>query len=246
MPSITGPRFLTESEIRTESSVQQHVLGSRAELLDGRIFRAAKNGASALTKGNLLQGPANVANHINQVIGDAAVSGALTVNIDLGATALTENQYADGFMVMNDAAGEGIAYAVAGHPAAVLSATSVSVSLKEPINSALTADTSQYSLHAIWRGVVQSPTTATNIIVGVADFAVTANYYFWTQTRGVASVLQEASSASTVIRGGVVGSDTTAGAVENTANGVTTHMEIAQALVANVDEEHNGVFLMID
>src|SRR3990167_10189765 len=245
MPSITGPKFLTGSEIRDAGTTQDvvGVLGSRAETADGRVFRAMEVGGVALTRGNLLQGPANEANHINQVVGDAAAVNDMFINVDLGATALTANQYGDGFIVINDAAGEGIAYHVGGHAAASLSATSVRINLTEGVQVALTADTSEYSLHSIWRDVIQNPTTSTNMVVGVADFAYAINDYIWGQVLGVVSVLQEATSANTVIDGGVVGSDTTAGAVENTANGVTTHQEIGKAIVANVDGEHNGIWL---
>jgi len=246
MASITGPRLLTQSEIRDASTVQEHVLGSRAETLDGRIFRAMEVGPdSALVRGNLLQGPANIANHTNQVVGDSASVGDMFINIDSGNTAALINAYADGFIVINDAAGEGIAYHVGGHAAWSGNATSVRINLTEPVEVALTADTSEYTLHSLWRNVIQSPTTATNVSVGVADFAYAVNEFFWGQVSGPVSVLQEASSASTVIGGGVVASDTTAGAVENTANGVTTHQEIGRALVANVDGEHNGIFLTI-
>ena len=58
MPSITGPVFLTGSEIRTSGTTQDvvGVLGSKAETLDGRVFRAMEVGGVALVKGNLLQG----------------------------------------------------------------------------------------------------------------------------------------------------------------------------------------------
>jgi len=248
MPAITGPKFLTGAEIRDSGTTQDvvGVLGSRAETADGRVFRAMEAAGSALVRGNLLQGPANVANHTNQVVGDNAAVNDMFINVDLGATLLSANQYADGFIVINDAAGEGIAYHVGGHAAAALSATSVRINLTEPVEVALTADTSEYTLHSIWRDVIQNPTTATNMVVGVADLAYAADNFFWGQVLGPVSVLQEASSASTVINGGVVGSDTTAGAVENTANGVTTHQEIGKALVANVDGEHNGLWLSIN
>src|SRR3990167_10275864 len=98
MASITGPRFLTGSEIRDATTVQEHVLGSRAETLDGRIFRAMEVGPdAALVRGNLLAGPANIANHINQVVGDAAAVNDMFINIDSGNTAALINGYADGY-----------------------------------------------------------------------------------------------------------------------------------------------------
>ena len=84
------------------------------------------------------------------------------------------------------------------------------------------------------------------MVIGVADFAYAVNEFFWGQVLGVASVLQEATAQVTVINGGVVGSDTAAGAVENIANAVTTHQEIGKSIVVNVDEEHNGVWLSIN
>src|SRR3990167_5909094 len=116
MPAITGPKFLTGSEIRDASSGQQEVLGSRAETADGRLFRAMEVGPdAALVRGNLLQGPANVANHQNRVIGDAAAVNDMFITFDSGNTAGTANQYGDGYAVIVDAAGEGIAYHVGGH-----------------------------------------------------------------------------------------------------------------------------------
>src|SRR3990167_11445966 len=110
MPAITGPRYLTQGEIRdviaTATGQDSPVLGSRAETLDGRIYRAMEVGATALVKGNLLQGPANVANHISRVVGDAAVAGDRFFTFDSGNTAGTVNQYAGGYAVCNDAAGE--------------------------------------------------------------------------------------------------------------------------------------------
>ena len=248
MPSITGPVFLTGSEIRTSGTTQDvvGVLGSKAETLDGRVFRAMEVGGVALTKGNLLQGPANVADHQNRVIGDAAAVNDMFITFDSGATAGTANQYGDGYAVIVDAAGEGIAYHVGGHASWLSNATSVRINLTEPVKQALTADTSEVSLHSIWRDVIQNPTSATNTAVGVADVAYAINDYFWGQTRGVASVLQEMSGAASVVGGGFVPSDTTAGAVEITAQGVTALQEIGRALFIGADSEHQAVWLTID
>lgn len=203
-------------------------------------------GATALVKGNLLQGPANVSGHTNRVVGDAASVGDMFVTFDSATNGASANDYADGFLVVNDAAGEGITYRISGHAAWAATDASVRINLSDPVDEALTADTSEISLHSIWRNVIQNPTAATNIAVGVADVAYAINDYFWGQTRGVASVLQEATAAVSVIGGAYVPSDTTAGAVEITAQAVTALQEIARALIVSVDGEHNGVFLTLD
>src|SRR3990167_1519618 len=169
MPSITGPKFLTGSEIRDAGTTQDvvGVLGSRAETADGRLFRAMEVGPdSALVRGNLLQGPANVADHQNRVIGDAAAVNDMFLTLDSGNTAALVNAYADGYAVIEDAAGEGIAYHVGGHAAWSGNATSVRINLTEPVEVALTADTSEVSLHSIFRNVIQHPTAATHTTVG--------------------------------------------------------------------------------
>jgi|SRR3990167_2551393 len=246
MASITGPRFLTGSEIRDATTTQEHVLGSRAETLDGRVFRAMEVGPdAALVRGNLLQGPANIANHINRVAGDAAAVGDMFLTIDSGNTAALINGYADGYAVVNDSTGAGIAYHIGGHAAWSGNATSVRINLTEPIEVALVADTSEVSLHSIWRNVIQNPVAATNLAVGVADFAYAVDNFFWGQVSGLASVLQEATAAVSVIGGAVVPSDTTAGAVEITAQAVTALQEIGRAAVVSVDGEWNAIWLTI-
>lgn len=246
MPAITGPRFLSPMEIRDTSTAQEAPLGSLVETLDGRAFRYMEVGATALVRGNLLQGPANTSGHTDRVVGDAAAVGDMFVTFDSATNSGTADQYAGGYLVVNDAAGEGICYHIGGHATWTASETSVRINLTEPVEIALTADTSEISLHSLWRNVIQHPTAATNIVVGVSDGVPAINAFFFAQVRGVGSVLQEATAAVSVISGGLVHSDTTAGAVEITAQAITAEQEIGRALIVSVDEEHNGVYLTIN
>lgn len=245
MPAITGPRFLTTGDLRDTMNLEVPVIGSRVETLDGRMYRAMEVGAVALVKGNLLQGPANVTGHTNRVIGDAAAAGDRVFTFDSASNGATANDYAGGYAVCSDAAGEGIAYHISGHATWAATDASVRINIDDPLETALTADTSEVSLHSIWRNVIQNPTAATNVAVGVADVAYAINDIFWGCVWGVTSVLQEMSGAASVIGGGLVPSDTSAGAVEITAQGVTALQEIGRAMIVGVDEEHNAVFLTI-
>ena len=248
MPAITGPGFLSPSEIRDSITGEKDftVLGSRRETFDGRVYRAMEVGAVALVRGNLLQAPANVSGHTNRVIGDAAAINDRFFTFDSATNAAVANQYGGGYAVMNDAAGEGIAYHIGGHAAWTASEASVRINIDEPLETALTADTSEVSLHSIWRNVIQCPTTLTNISVGVADMPYAINDFFWGQVEGICSVLQEMSGAASVIGGAVVPSDTTAGAVEITAQATTALLEVGQALIVGVDLEHNGIYLSVN
>lgn len=242
MPMFTGQTVLTTREARGSDTTQQHWLGGRAETLDGRIFRYVQNAGTALVRGNLLQAPAVVANHLNRVVGDAAAVNDMFITLDIGATATTENQYADGYLVINDAAGEGIAYRISGHPAQAASATSARYDISEPVDVALTADTSEGSLLSVWRDLIQHPTTFSGMAVGVADDAYAADVYFWTPVIGVTSVLSDANV--TTVGQVVVPSTTTAGciAVDPTS---AASPQIGRSPQASVSTEHRAVFMTL-
>src|SRR4051794_36179154 len=70
-------------------------IGTRIVTRDGRAFRLARIGAVAAVAGSLYQASAPVANHLAQTPAAAAI-GATSVTITtLGATAATQNQYAE-------------------------------------------------------------------------------------------------------------------------------------------------------
>jgi hypothetical protein len=92
-------------------------------------------GAAALAPGKLAVAATVVANHQNMAVAAAAAVGATSVTVTLGATAATADYYADGFLTINDAAGEGISYRVKSHPAHAGSGSLV-VELYDPIKVA--------------------------------------------------------------------------------------------------------------
>src|SRR5206468_3746399 len=93
-------------------------LGTRLQLQDGREFRFALAGGSALVAGNLQQAAANTANHQGINPAAAVAVGARAVTVTLGATAAAANEYAGGYLVVEGTAGQGYAYLVDSHPAA--------------------------------------------------------------------------------------------------------------------------------
>lgn len=231
---------LSISALHETSTKPQHVLGQKMELPNGDVFRYCKAGASNLVVGNVQQAPAPVANHVNQVIGVNASVGDITVTVTLGATAATADQYAGGYLVINDAAGEGHTYPIASHPAHAGSGDLV-VTLREPVRVALTADTSEYTLVANpYNGVIIAPTTETGPAVGVAPIAIPATNYGWLQTRGVCSTLIQGTPGAGI---SVARSDTTAGAVE-ISDGIL--QPVGAMVNTGVSGEHNAVSLSID
>ena len=93
-----------------------------------------------------------------------------------------------------------------------------------------------------YSAVIQNPTTATGTPIGVALTAASASYYCWVQTRGVASVLSDATVA---VQGAQVApSTTTAGAITNL--GTTTGYAVGSAIVAPVSARANPIFLTLE
>ena len=229
----------------------KHEVGTVRRLNDGRTYVYAKNGSAsvALAAGKLCVAATVVANHVNQVVGDAAAIGDTTISVDIGATALTENQYAGGYLAVNDATGEGHMYKVGGHPAADASDTSISIAILDEVRVALVADTSEYSLHRHpYDSVAISATDQADMPVGIPPFEIPASYYFWLQTGGPINALADATIAvgkSLTIGTGTAGAVQAIVLTEATPNTGGDQPVIGVALQAGVDTEYRMIDLTI-
>lgn len=241
MPKTTSMAQLVEQDVHTTSAEARAKLGDKVMTADGRVYRYAKAAGTALDAGKLVVAADAVANHTNVVAGADAAVGATQITVTLGATAITADQYAEGYVVVNDAAGEGIMYKIASHPAAA-SAADVVIQLEDPIQVALTEDTSEVSLvYNLYDNVVISAVDQADAVVGVPNVAVGSNEYFWAQTGGMCAVLADeavAKGLAVTIGTGV------AGAVE-AVDGVAEPV-VGYAHEALVDTEYRAVRLVLD
>lgn len=225
-------------DVRVSSATRQADLGEIKVGSDGRAWRYVKAGASAIAPGILTVTADAVANHGNIAVAVAAPVNATRVKVTLGATAATANQYAGGFLTVNDAAGEGITYKVAGH-GAIGSAAAGWIELEEPIKVALTTS-SEVTLESPFGGVVISATDQADLVAGVANAAIAAGEYGWVQVRGICAVLADEA----VTKGAVVTIGTgVAGAVE--AQDLIAEPIVGVAVEALVDTEYRSVDLLI-
>ena len=222
---------------RDISSVKQDRVGAYDETLDGRGYRFSLAGAADLAPGKLAVAATVDSNATNKAVTAASAIGSKEVSFTAGGS-LTANKYADGFLTVNDATGEGITYLVKSHN----SGTSINVQLAEPIEVALVASTSEVSLtQNPWSGAVISVADQADRPVGVPNVTITAAYYGWVQTKGTAAVLaDEAITAGLAVTTG----SSTAGAVE--ALDGAGEPQVGVALVAGVDTEYREVDLTID
>jgi hypothetical protein len=230
---------LSQDVVET-STVKEHDLNTLAQTSDGRLFRYSRAGGTALSRGKLTVAATQEANHANIAVAATAPVGATEVSVTLGATAATADQYEDGYLVVNDAAGEGTLYPIRANEAGDGAAT-ITVYLAEPIRVQLTTSSEVSLVLNTQAGVVISATDQADAPTGVPVIDVAGGLYFWCQTGGVCSVLaDEAITAglSLTIGTGV------AGAVE--ALDAAGEPLVGTALQAGVDTEYRAVVLSID
>ena len=234
-----------------ESSTQRNLpLGTRMKLPDGRIFRYAKNAAVALSRGRLCQESVVVSGHgVDLAVAAAAAIGATTVTLTNATTAITLNEYAGGYLWVNDVDGEGQIAKIKSHPAESTGSGSVVITLEDEdaLLVALTTSSQVGLRYNPYKNVVVAPIATTGIPVGVTPLAVTASYYFWLQTRGPAAVLGN----GTLIRGlTVIRSVTTAGAVDvhplNSVDASGQEPVIGMVESVGVTTDFSLVFLTLD
>lgn len=194
--------------IYEQSLVAKHRIGDRARLGE-RTFRYARVGGVAIAAGVMTAGASTVANHLNCVAGTTSV-GSTRVTVTLGATAVTRNEYADGYLHINTGDGIGV-YKIKSHLAIGSSGSGV-INLYDPIVSALVTATTRVTLTKNpWADVVIAPTTVAQIPTGVFLRSMALGSFGWIQTGGPCLCLVGAGPPT--VGQAVMMSTATAGAV---------------------------------
>ena len=173
--------------------------GSWLILPDERAFRYTLNDATAEVAANLYQSALPIADHHNVVADVARAVGAVAISATLGATLAAVDLYQEGYVLTNDAAGEGYLYRIkrartsAEAHAAVAASAVLTANLEpgESVQVALTTSSEVSFNHNRFRVVLihDSPPTAT--LVGVSPGVAAASRWYYSQVRGPAPVLTQ-------------------------------------------------------
>lgn len=222
-----------------EQSVTPNGVLGVVRRVGGRTFVYSKDSGGGQSRGKLSIAATPTAAHQNVVAQAAAVVGATVVNVTLGATLASLNQYADGYLCITDEDSQGVAYKIRRNPAAALS-TTLEISLYDALTTALTTSSECCLVPNRWNGNVISIADQDDTPNGVPLIAITASYYYWSQTGGPASVLAD----ETIEQGAevTIGSSTV-GAVE--AKDSAEEPLVGVAIIAGVDDEYRPVYLKI-
>jgi hypothetical protein len=233
-----------EGEQWNTYSDQRHVLGTRLILQDGRTFRFVENGGTLLVAGNVIQAEAPGANFDELAVASAAAAGSETVTVTLGSSAATVDLFAEGYLFVEDDAGESYLYPVRSHPAAGTS-SSLEVTIWNSIQVALTTSSTVLLLKSLYKDVIQMPTTGTGDIVGVAVSPIPVNEYGWIQTHGPCGVLTD---GTLVVGQHIRASDGVAGAVEPLDRDGTheNEAELGRVISVSATTEQSLCYLTIE
>ena len=183
-------------------------LGAYATTGDGRVFRFAYDGGTALVPGTLYQTVATDDVNAHDLTCASVAVGDTNVSVTSTASTLAANALAGGFLTFTGAGG-GQTYAISGNTAAAASA--FTITLFDPIRTALTTPAADCVFNP-YNGVVKQPTTATSAVAGAAIIATAGTQYAWLQTRGPIA-LQNDNASTIAVGAPVSASTTTAGAV---------------------------------
>lgn len=243
MSKITGTGVISSIDLYSSDTVAQHDLGALFFGTNGTAFRYVLAGASALVVGNVIQAKAQDTQFENMGVA-AASTGATSVTVTNGSTAVTTNEFSGGSVSVYTTPGLCEEYKVIGNTAEPNGSGTFTVYLDTPIRTAWTTSTKINLKWSPYYAVIQFPaSTQTGIPVGVATYAIPASQYGWIQSKGVSGVL---SDGSTFAVGSQVGTpSSTAGAATVYAAG-TTHSIIGTAQQAAASGHGISVNLQID
>ncbi len=227
-----------------DNALQQYPLGTK--LVYGiRTFRYTLFGATGGVAGDLYTSHDVVAGHVDETV-SAAAKGDKTVDFTPSATALTLNEYRDGFLSILSGTGQGYVYQILSHPAEATGSTLFTLTLIDPIAVALSSTPKGTLLQSPWGEVVPAAAnTKVGFAAGFSQGVVTLAQFGWLQTRGPGSV----TIKGTTVKGeNLVTQTTVVGAVGPR----TTALDVNETVVAvameasTTDNDTVAAFIIID
>lgn len=241
MAYLTGLPALYGINPFDTATTQKHPLGAVGFDRIGRRYRYVLNGAVALVKGHLIQGPARDTAFTDMAVQAIAAIGDTQISVTLGGTATTANLFNDGILAVTASTGLGQNFTIKGHTVASGAATCVFyLGDGEAVLTALATSSKVTASRGPYNGVIDSPTTRTGMTAGVAIAAIPIANYGWLGVEGLFGVLSDATVAA--VGEDVSPSTGTAGAVTKQ---VTLLENVGMAPILGVSAEYQPVFFKL-
>ncbi len=239
-------------EMMTQRSTQKFPLGTVGRMLDGRSFRYAKNGAVALRVGSVVQSIAPLNWSAGAGTGPTVLESGTTqtstwrtLQFETTFTTLVAKDYfKDGWLHV-DTTGHltisGQMLQIKSSKAHTASSTLLELTLNDGQSLTATLNTSDAGFSLIKNPydsvivVAQGTAALAGDIVGVPPMAISANYYFWLQTWGLAPV-ESATALATPGSGVVYSTDTANTGIDDmyTSTGILGFSSIGTIVAGSV------------
>ncbi len=238
---LAGPTVIAGQGLYESKATAVHGIGEYIATNDGRGFRYAKAGGSALVVGTILQAKAEDTTNeqelsiTNAAVGDLSIVTTSTVTLAL-------NLLAGGFLLVSEGTlGVGETYRIKGNTAATGAVTTFT--LEDPVRTATTGSCKVDVKVNPYMAVIIAPTSPTSAIMGAAHFAVASGEFGWVQTRGVCGILAQ---GTVVVGDGLVPANTsTAGTVVSRAD-ASLEASIGYALHGGASTDYCLAYLTIN
>ena len=223
-----------------ESSTQLFPLGTSL-VYGNNVYRYGLLGGTAVTAGKLVQHSAIDSNHANMTATAAVDAGETAISVETGGNDMTLNEYADGYLWVNDVNGEGQTMRVKSNPAHDHSADpSVVITTYDPLATALTTSSQLSIIHNPMTGLIVAPATETGAVMGATVIDMTADYYGWFCVSGPQALL----TVGTLVVGNIaVRSGGTDGGVAPATDNVLT--EIGEVMAVSANTEYSLIWMNI-
>lgn len=238
-----------DEKVTSSTKIGSLPLGQIMILPDGRTYRHAKSGGTALAVGTILRQGMIADSALDQevVVAASAAIGISSIQITTGTELATLNYYQDGYLYTSLSAGLGSVYKIASHDATATSADTLTMILADHDELKLAIDTgTEVGLRQNeYASCLINPAGSNamkGIICGIAPIAVSAGWYFWVQRRGAAVAM--CGSAAVVIGEGVGCSTVVAGSILQSAFDGTK--EEAKVIGHTLAAGTNGTYVLIN
>lgn len=197
------------------------------------VYRYVEIGGTAVTAGKLLQHAAVVSDHANMTATAAVAAGETVISVETGGTDLTANQYAGGYLWVNDVNGEGQCLRVKSNPAHDHSDDpSVEITCYDDLATALTTSSQLSLIENPNSNLIVAPAAETGALMGATVVDMTADYFGWAVIKGPAALL----TVGTLVVGNVaVRSGGTAGGVAPATDNVLQEVGDVMAVSATTE-----------
>ena len=221
----------------TSGLTQLFPLGSRL-LYGNTVYAYGRLAASAVTAGKCVTHAAKITHHFDLTPTAGVAAGETAISVETAGTDITLNQYAGGYLYVNDAAGEGQMLRIESNPAHDHSADpSIVITCYDDLATAITTS-SRITLIPDPRSaqIVQAATT-TGATLGVTVVDMAASAYGWFAVSGPQAVL----TSGTLVVGNHAVPLGAAGAVGPAAGDVI--QVIGTVMIVNVTTDYSLINL---